>query len=106
MTGGSYSEPVNLGNQVNSPGNEMFPYYNENDSCLYFSSEGHNTFGGLDVFKVKIVDGKPGVVKNLGFPINSSKDDFSYVVCPDGKTGYLSSNRSGNDRLYEVNPVG
>lgn len=102
MTGGGFSEPQNLGSAVNTAFNEMFPWYNETDSCLYFSSEGHQNFGGLDIFRVKFIDGKPGVVQNLGFPVNSSKDDFSYLLEKGGKSGYFSSNRSGNDRLYEV----
>lgn len=105
MYGPGFTEPVNLGNLVNTAGNEMFPWYDEADSCLYFSSEGHQNFGGLDVFKVKFVDGKPGEVKNLGFPINSSKDDFNYLINKERSTGYISSNRSGSDKLYEVKVI-
>lgn len=103
MSGNGFTEPVNLGPSVNTPGNEMFPWYNEADSSLYFSSEGHNNFGGLDIFKVKIVDGKASTVENLGFPVNSSKDDYGYVMT--SEAGYISSNRSGADKLYEVKVV-
>ncbi|MFI5148313.1 MAG: OmpA family protein [Bacteroidia bacterium] len=96
------SKPENLGPRVNSVGNEMFPYYDE-DGSLYFSSDGRNTMGGLDVF-VTSWDGsrwlKP---ENLNAPLNSAADDFAFIPDKKDKTKALvSSNRSGTDALYEV----
>lgn len=87
-----WSEPKNLGVDINTSGNEMFPYWNEDK--LYFSSDGYEGLGGLDVYEVNY-DGinTKGRVRNLGSPLNSSKDDFGYVSKDKGQSGYFSSNR-------------
>jgi outer membrane protein OmpA-like peptidoglycan-associated protein/tetratricopeptide (TPR) repeat protein len=94
-----WGRPVNLGRKVNTEGDEEFPFLDDND-VLYFSSNGLAGLGGLDVFSVQLKDLQPvGVPKNLGAPFNSSFDDFG--VAKTGKlTGYLSSNRLGNDDIY------
>lgn len=92
-TGGSWGVPVNLGPEINTAGNEMFPFADEKGN-LYFSSDGHPGLGDLDVFYVELADGKvKGKVKNLGTPINSSKDDFGFITDGERKTGFFSSNR-------------
>lgn len=97
--GTDWGKPVNLGNDVNTEGNEMFPFiYRDQD--LYFASNGHGGLGGLDVFVASLADLKS---QNLGAPINSSVDDFGLVVHTDGFSGYFSSNRTGSagdDDLY------
>lgn len=98
---GTMNSPVNLGPKINTIGREMFPFYN--DGVLYFSSEGHYGFGGLDVFESKYVDKKFSEPKNLGEPINSNRDDFSFITDPEFKYGYFSSNRAGgkgDDDIY------
>lgn len=101
FNGSEWSKPVNLGAVVNTPGNEMFPYMHQ-DGTLYFSSDAHNNLGGLDVFMTSY-DGKKWLqVENLNAPLNSSADDFAYVLNKDNKTGYVSSNRNGADKLFEV----
>lgn len=94
----SWSYPVNLGPEINTSGNESFPYIH-NDSILYFSSTGFEGLGGLDIYKATGKGASFSSVYNLGYPINSSQDDFGIVFSPDHKTGYFSSNRksSGND---------
>ena len=103
---GSWSKPENMGKEINTEGNEMFPFYHET-GLLYFSSDGHQGLGGLDNFVAKMgEEGNVQAVLNLGVPVNSSFDDFSIVFKGDMKTGYFASNRNGgkgNDDIYAVN---
>ncbi|TGD58540.1 OmpA family protein [Flavobacterium humi] len=99
---GKLNSPLNLGPTINTAGREMFPFYINN--TLYFSSDGHYGYGGLDVFESKqsgkLFFSEP---KNLGEPINSNKDDFSFIIDPELKFGYFSSNRDtgkGDDDIY------
>lgn len=110
---GSYSQPYNLGPEVNTTKSEMFPYIDA-DNVLYYSSDGKKDGnGGLDIYAIKIEDKKGiGVAVNLGFPINSDKDDFSLVFQNGKKTGHFSSNRGGgkgDDDIYFfeelINPI-
>ena len=98
---GTFSEPQNLGPTINTSGREMFPFIS-NDK-LYFSSDGHLGFGGLDVFESKIKNGEYGEPNNLGKPLNSNRDDFAYIVDESTQRGYFSSNREGgkgDDDIY------
>lgn len=100
---GEWGTPENLGNEINTPANEMFPFISH-DSCLYFSSNGHSGMGGMDLFKVDFKKDKVKV-ENLGYPINSPKDDFTLVMDKTGSKGYISSNRKNggtDDDIYEV----
>jgi outer membrane protein OmpA-like peptidoglycan-associated protein/tetratricopeptide (TPR) repeat protein len=99
---GNLNSPQNLGPTINTAGREMFPFYS--NGILYFSSDGHYGVGGLDVLESKH-NGKLNFSepKNLGEPINSNKDDFSYIIDPESKYGYFSSNREmgkGDDDIY------
>jgi len=99
--GGQWGQPENLGAEVNSFGDEMFPAINGN--TLYFSSNGIAGFGGLDLFMSSIVNDKWTKAENLGMPINSSFDDFAMVLDARGKKGFFSSNRpggKGSDDIY------
>ncbi len=101
---GTWGSPVNLGSKVNTAGNEVFPSVTE-DNHLYFSSNGHDGIGGLDVYETKIKDDVAGRVYNMGKPVNSANDDFAYNLNPEGKKGFLSSNRKNggqNDDIYTV----
>ena len=101
---GTLDAPVNLGNIINTEGNETFPFIYEEDETLYFSSDGHVGFGLMDVFAaVKDVNNNFVNVINLGEPINSKKDDFAYYLDKNGFNGYVSSNRKGGvggDDIY------
>lgn len=92
----------NLGPQINTPGDEMFPYV-RSDSVLYFSSDGHPGFGGLDMFKATLNStGDRWSIENLGLPLNSAGDDFGITFGP-GENGFFSSNRGdrkGYDHIY------
>lgn len=101
---GSWTKPVNLGDKVNTEGNEMFPFSHQND-MLFFSSDGHAGLGGLDVFVTPMNENIGVKVVNLGMPINSSKDDFSYIMNDTETKGYFASNREGgkgSDDIYSI----
>jgi len=98
---GNWSFPYNLGPDVNSTGNEFFPFLG-NDNTLYFSSDGHEGIGGYDVFKATPENGVYKNVKNLGFGLNSAKDDVSVFVDSTGNSGYVSSNRAGGVGLFDI----
>ena len=98
----TYGKPQNLGATINTESKEMFPFI-ENDSLLYFSSDGHVGLGGLDVFKSKIDGDLFSDVENLKQPINSKKDDFSFTINRKKRIGFFSSNRAGgkgDDDIY------
>jgi len=101
-----YSSPKNLGDRVNTSGREMFPFAISDK--LYFASDGHLGFGGLDVFRSNIVNHSFQNPTNVGKPINSPKDDFAFVFNEQYKTGFLSSNRKGgkgDDDIYALIPL-
>jgi len=99
-----WSDPVNLGPMVNTPGDEMFPFLHT-DGTIYFSSNGHVSMGGLDIYKTsQDENGAYTLPVNLKSPINSSADDFSMIIEKDGERGYLTSTRDGGkggDDIYE-----
>ncbi|MEZ7500536.1 OmpA family protein [Flavobacterium sp. Arc3] len=99
---GGFGTPKNLGNKINSPGDESFPFVTD-DNMLYFSSKGLIGFGGYDVFSVDLNSGS--VPNNIGQPINSEKDDFAFTLNKDKNIGFLSSNRSGVDNIYSASPI-
>ncbi|SDY04303.1 WD40-like Beta Propeller Repeat [Lutibacter oricola] len=97
----NYSKPKNLGPTINTFGKEMFPFVTENK--LYFSSNSHNGLGGLDVFESEYLNSTFNSPKNLGEPLNSSFDDFSFIIKEDLSTGFVCSNRTsgkGDDDIY------
>lgn len=100
---GSFGQPENLGKEINTEGQDMFPWMNS-DGYLFFSSDGRVGLGGLDVF-VMIPNQNGGISKvlNVGKPVNSQKDDFAFTMLKDNKQGYFSSNREGGkgeDDIY------
>jgi len=100
-TNGEWSKPINLGPEINSSKNEVFPFIHES-STLFFASDGHKSMGGLDLFMIDIGSRKWGRLTNLRPPFNSQYDDFGLIIIPDGKTGYFSSNRvNENDDIYK-----
>ena len=98
-----FKHPFNLGERINTPGNEVFPFLRY-DTTLYFASDGHGGMGGLDIF-VSSMDtaGQWGEPRNLKYPINSIGDDFAIVFHPTDERGFISSNRGnsrGLDNIY------
>ena len=95
---GTLDTPVNLGNVINTEGNEAFPFIYNEEGMLYFSSDGHVGLGLMDVFAaVKDENNTIVNVINLGEPINSRKDDIAYNLSKDGFKGFISSNRKGGE---------
>lgn len=101
---GTYGPIKNLGSNINTIARETFPFITK-DGVLYFSSDGHQGLGGLDVFATKITyNDYTQPVVNVGKPVNTPKDDFSFIFDSDDKTGYFASNRDGgmgDDDIYE-----
>lgn len=105
--GDAWTKPMNMGANINTPGNEMFPYI-QND-ILYFSSDYHPGLGGLDIFYVHKVNDEWQKVINAGLPYNSPRDDFGISFNEDGSYGYFSSNRKGgkgDDDIYRFDIIG
>jgi peptidoglycan-associated lipoprotein len=96
-----WSKPVNAGSDINTSGDELFPYARK-DGTLYFSSDGHIGMGGLDIFKAKSQPDGSWVIQNLKSPINSFADDFGITFQNETEAGIFSSTRKGrgNDELY------
>jgi len=86
---------VNLGPDINTPYDEDAPFIHANGKLLFFSSEGHNSMGGFDVFYTTLEDGQWSKPDNLGPPVNTPNDDNYYVVSPNGEHAYFSSGRAG-----------
>ena len=100
--GADWGQPENLGPDINTPGDEMFPTV-RGDSTLYFSSDGHLGMGGLDIFKATLQEDETWVVENMKYPINSIGDDFGMVFQRQEEQGYFTSNREdsrGGDDIY------
>jgi outer membrane protein OmpA-like peptidoglycan-associated protein len=101
-TKAGWSQPENLGIGVNTDKDEVFPFIHSNGT-LFFSSNGHNTIGGLDLYFSELSNGKFSEVTNLGEPFNSTKDDLGIIMNDDASKGFFSSNRSpsfGSDDIY------
>lgn len=99
--GDNWSEPINLGPEINSGGNEGFPFMPPN-GVLFFASNGHKGLGGIDLFMIDISSNRWGALLNLGAPINSPSDDFG-ITLKDYNTGFFSTNRpggKGKDDIY------
>jgi len=100
---GTWSQAVNLGNVVNTSGDEMAPYMHADGQTMYFSSSGHPGLGGADLFISQL---KPGGMwskpVNLGFPINTIADEINLIVHPDGKRAYISSDMESGKGGYDI----
>lgn len=102
VDGLTYGLPMNLGDKINTAKREQFPFVS-NDNKLYFSSNGHEGYGALDVFVSEIQNNSYSKASNVGLPVNSGYDDFAYYVNSDTKEGYFSSDRTGGkgkDDIY------
>ena len=91
---GNWMPPENLGPEINTKGSEKSPFFHSDGKTLYFSSTGHQGYGGYDIYFSKLEDNNVWQIpKNIGFPINSEKDDLGFFVSTDGKSGYFASDK-------------
>lgn len=107
INGGKFGIPKNLGPVINTIHKEQFPFISD-DGKLYFSSNGHHGFGSMDVFVSEFSNGKFEKPNNVGFPVNSGYDDFSFNMNFETKEGYFASNRpggKGNDDIYQIKEI-
>ncbi|MGM0667490.1 MAG: OmpA family protein [Bacteroidota bacterium] len=100
-TSDSWSQPRNMGPEINTTGDEMFPYV-RSDGTFYFASNGHIGMGGLDIFKAEPQPDGRWLVDNMRYPVNSNADDFGISFQGDNENGLFSSSRKGrgNDEIY------
>jgi tetratricopeptide (TPR) repeat protein/cell division septation protein DedD len=98
--GTKWSAPINLGSEINTPGNEISPSID--GSTMYFASDWHPGFGGLDVFSCNISGVHISDLKNMGKPINSISDDYGFIYQTSKSTGYLTSSRQGGKGLEDI----
>ena len=96
LPSGEWGEAVNLGPVINTELDEESPFIHPDGKTLYFSSRGHNTAGGYDIFKSVFENGKWSKPVNMGHPINSTSDDLHFVLTADGKKAYYTSSRYGS----------
>lgn len=99
---GTYSNVTNLGREVNSSADERAPFIHWDNETVYFSSDGHNSIGGFDVFRTKREGGRWARPQNMGVPINSAEDDIYFHRLPDGQNGYITSSRSGGMGYLDI----
>ena len=105
---GEWGKAVNLGHTINTIYDEDSPFIHPDGKTLYFSSKGHNTIGGYDVFKSIFKNNRWSKPKNIGFP-NTTKDDIYFVLTADGQSGYYSSTQNNmfiNTHIYKINLKG
>ncbi|XLS30174.1 OmpA family protein [Flavobacteriaceae bacterium M23B6Z8] len=104
---GSFGKPMNVGPKVNTDKREQFPFVSASN-MLYFSSDGHTGMGSLDIFVSVLKDGIYQNPVNVGLPVNSGFDDFSFYLDEDTQIGYISSNRpggKGDDDIYRIKEI-
>lgn len=102
LVNNEWTRPTNLGEQINTAHDEVFPFFHDN--TLYFSSNGHPGLGGLDIFRTESFQESFSDIQNIGYPLNTSFDDFGITFDSLGAHGYFSSNRQSggyNDDIYE-----
>lgn len=102
VDGDTYGTPENLGSNVNTEGDESFPFITEK-GVLYFASNAREGFGGYDIFKIDLAKDTEPI--NIGQPVNTEKDDFSFAFNTAKKVAFFSSNRAGVDNIYMATPI-
>ena len=106
LTDGNWSKPVNLGPEINTPYDDVSPFIASDGATLYFSSQGHNSMGGFDVFFSTLSDeGLWSQPDNLGYPINTPQDDMFYIPSSDEKRAFYTSTKdsgNGDNNIYLI----
>lgn len=99
---GKWGVPINLGPDVNTKDNEDAPFIHPDQKTLFFTSDGHNTMGGRDIFQTKQVNGKWTKPENMGYPVNTTANDNYFTLLADGKRAYFSSDRKGGQGAQDI----
>jgi hypothetical protein len=100
---GTWGKPINAGKNINTPLDEDGPFIHPDDTTLYFSSSGHNSMGGYDIFKsTKIGNDKWTKAENIGYPVNTPTDDLFYLPTPNGQRVYYASRQTGSRGLTDL----
>jgi len=100
---GKWGKPKNLGNVINTEYNEDFVFLHPDGRTMYFASKGHNSMGGYDIYQTKMNDdGMWSEPLNMGYPINTSADEVSFVLSPDGHEAYVASSRVGGKGFTDI----
>jgi len=99
---GSWTSPANLGAAVNTPDNEDAPFIHPDQRTLFFTSDGHNSMGGRDIFKTMQIDGHWTRPENMGYPVNTTANDNYFTLIADGTRGYFSSDRKGGQGGQDI----
>jgi outer membrane protein OmpA-like peptidoglycan-associated protein len=102
QTNGTWSAPVNLGAPVNTDANEDAPFIHPDQKTLYFTSDGHNTMGGRDIFKTTLVRNTWTNPENMGYPVNTTANDNYFTLLADGTRAYFSSDRKGGMGAQDI----
>ena len=102
QTDGKWGNVVNLGPKVNTPYDEDAPFIHPNGRLFLYSSKGHKSMGGYDIFYSDLVDSAWGEADNMGYPINTTDDDIYYVLSADTRKGYYSSGKAGGYGLQDI----
>jgi len=104
LPNGKWSEAKNMGKEINTSFDEDFPNLSPDGKTLYFSSKGHSSMGGYDIFKASFDENlkQYGTVKNIGYPVNTSYDDLNFRISKNGRYGYVASVRGGGIGDYDI----
>lgn len=106
LAGGSWGKPVNIGNMINTPLNEDTPFITDDDSLLFFSSQGHENMGGYDIFFSRLnASGQWSKPENLGFPVSTTDDDLFYYPWNNNRAGIISrivNGGYGKEDIYAI----
>lgn len=103
---GTWSQPANLGPDINSKANEDAPFIHPDQKTLFFTSDGHNSMGGRDIFVSRLVNAKWTAPESMGYPINTTANDNYFTLIADGTRAYFSSDRkggAGGQDIYFIN---
>lgn len=100
--GAKWSEPQNAGASINTPYDEDFPNISPDGKILYFSSKGHTSMGGYDIFKSNFEENAFSKPKNIGYPINTTDDDMNFRISTNGKYGYIATAKAGGQGDFDI----
>jgi len=99
---GTWSEAENIGEPINTTGNEKSPFFHADNRTLYFTSDGHNGLGGFDIYYSQQIDSAWTKPVNIGYPINTEEDDLGFVVSTGGERAYFASNKLNGKGGYDI----